>query len=373
MGRFLFRTATRWEKYGPAIFISIGLFAYLILFREITQPDLRDHIRISNQMFEGTHMPHPVFFLLLQVFSGFSKNSMALLFAAFFLFSLGSFLKIIFSIQLCETILKEKASRLLLIIVLACQAAIGFVWLQDGFVRSSLSPNFFHNGTLILSLPPSLYLLNQSILFLRDEDPKRKGRMILAGFMILLIKPSFLFCWIPVLPVFVLLFHGTSKKLLSILQVAVILIFALVLQSFFLRNSAVGFKLLFSPFTYFGTIPNHLRVFMAAVFFPLVSLLPGWQYWKSKTGILMLMLCFQGLLISFCFYDVIREIISPNMLWQSSIAHYMMLLFAGTVLHELLAKRKYLPAVLPAIALLAQVLSGMQYLRLASIMRSFYF
>lgn len=373
MKSFLFRNASFWEKQIPAVLISFGLFAYLILYRQITQPDLDEHIRISNELFRGKLMAHPVFFFLLQLFSGFTENWNALLFAAFMLFSFGFFLKFHFSLQLCETFLNRSASRALTVIVLLCQVAIGFVWLQEDFVKASLSPNFFHNGTLLLSLPPSLYLLNQSLLFIRDENPQRKSKMLMAGFLILFIKPSFLFCWIPVLPLFLLLTEGPGKKLLSILQISVILIFAVILQSFFLRKSNLGFRLVFSPFTYFGSVKNHFLVFASATFFPLLSVLPGWNYWKSKNGILLSMMCFQGLIISFCFFDIIRDIVSPNMFWQSSIIHYLMLLFAGSVLHELLYKQKYWLALIPALAFTAQVLSGLQYLRLASMMRSFYF
>lgn len=373
MRTWLFRNATMVEKQMPAFLFSLSLFAYLILFRQIVEPDLRDHFRISNELIQGKPMAHPVFFILLQVFSGFTKSGPALLFAAFILFSLGFYLKYHFSLHLGETILKRPASRAFCLILLLCQVAIGFIWLQNGFIKASLSPNFFHNGTLLLSIPPSLYLLNQSLLFVQDENQERRIRMLLAGLLILFTKPSFLFCWIPVMPLFLLLSDGPRKRLLTILQVAVLLIFALILQSFFLQKSSVGFRLYFNPFTYFGTLQNHLLVFVSAVLFPIITIVPGWNYWKSKTGILLLLMCFQGLIISFCFYDTIKGIISPNMFWQSSIMHYLLLLYAGIILHELLFKQKYWLALLPAIAFMAQVSAGLQYLRIASVMRSFFF
>lgn len=373
MKSWLFRNATNVEKQIPALLLSLGLYAYLILYRQITEPDLREHIRISNELIGGKLMAHPIFFILLQLLSGFTENSRALIFAAFLLFSLGFYLKYYFSLQLGETILKRPSSKAFSLIVLLCQISIGFVWMQDGFVKASLSPNFFHNGTLLLSLPPSLYLLNQSLLFMRDGNPERRIRMLMSGVLILFIKPSFLFCWIPVMPLFMLLSEGPGKRLLTFLQVALMLVFALIMQSFFLRKSSLEFQLIFSPLAYFGTLQNHILVFASAVLFPIISIVPGWNYWKSKTGILLLLMCFQGLLISFCFFDIIRGIVSPNMFWQSSIIHYLMFLYAGIILHELLQKHKYWLALVPAIAFIAQVFAGLQYLRIASIMRSFYF
>lgn len=373
MKAWLFRNANWMEKQMPSILFSLGLYAYLILYRQIVEPDLREHIKASNELIQGKLIAHPVFFILLQVLSGFTKSAPALLFAAFILFSLGFYLKYYFSLQLGETILKRPASRAFCIILLLCQIAIGFVWLQDGFIKTSLSPNFFHNGTLLLSIPPSLYLLNQSLLFVQDGNPERRIRMLMAGLLILFTKPSFLFCWIPVMPLFLLLSDGAGKRLLSILQVAVMLIFGLILQSFFLRKSSLEFQLIFSPLAYFGTLQNHILVFASAVFFPIISIVPGWNYWKSKTGILLLLMCFQGLLISFCFFDSVKGIISPNMFWQSSIMHYLLLLYAGIILHEMLQKEKYWLAFLPGIAFLAQVFAGLQYLRISSIIRSFYF
>jgi hypothetical protein len=61
------------------------------------------------------------------------------------------------------------------------------------------------------------------------------------------------------------------------------------------------------------------------------------------------------------------------MFWQSSIIHYILLLFSVCILYELILKKKFWLSFLPALGLLLQVLSGIQYLRLASFMKSFYF
>lgn len=316
---------------------------------------------------------HPFFFFFLQLFSFFSGNIDALVFAAFLCFSAAQYGKIIQSVRLCETIREKPASRLLIILVLFCQIAIGFLALQIGYVKGSLSPNFFHNGTLLLSIPPSLYLLNESILLIKDK--KRKGifRMLISGILIVLIKPSFLFCWIPVMPVFVLITEGAGRKFMKFLQVGAILFTCLLTQSIFLKTSKIDFKVVFDPFFLFGTLGNHFFVFLAACTFPLVTIIPGWSSWQKGIGMLLWMMTLQGLILSFCFYDKINNIVSPNMTWQSSIMHYILLLYGSLILLDLLERKKFIYALLPIIALMAQVLSGLQYLRLSIYMRSFFF
>jgi hypothetical protein len=372
MNRLIYKGISATERILPAALVSLGLFGYFILYRQVLQPDLKDHILYSSKMMEGTLVAHPVFFFLLQLFSGFSNNPSALLFSAFLVFSTGFFLKYYFSLRLLEVILEEKATLLLGIIVLLSQFAIGFLLLQTHYVKASLSPNFFHNGTLLISFIPSLYLLTQTLQYLRDEKPERRFRMLMAGVLIVLTKPSFLFCWIPVVPVYVLIKEGAGKKLLHFLQIAILLVFCLIIQSYLLRNSTAEFKLVFSPFRYFGSIFNHFLVLASALFFPLISFIPGIRFWKTGTGLLLVLMAMQGLLISFCFYDTIKNVVSPNMFWQSSMMHYLLFLFAGMILHDLLRNKRYLAAILPALAFFAQVLSGAQYLRISAIIKSFF-
>ncbi len=370
---YLLSTASILEIHVLASIFSFSLFGYILLVAKIMQPDLDDHIEISNRMMKGEMIGHPFFFFFLQLFSFFSGNINALVFAAFLCFSVAQYGKIIQSIRLCETIREKQASRLLIILILGCQIAIGFLALQIGYVKGSLSPNFFHNGTLLLSIPPSLYLLNESILFIKDK--KRKGifRMLLSGILILLIKPSFLFCWIPVMPVFVLITEGAGRKFMKFLQISATLFICLLAQSLFLKSSSIDFKVVFDPFFLFGTIKNHFFVFIAACTFPIVTIIPGWSGWKTGIGLLLAMMTLQGLVLSFCFYDKIKNIVSANMIWQSSIIHYILLLYGSLILTDLLERKKFIYAILPIVALLAQVLSGVQYLRLSIFMRTFFF
>jgi hypothetical protein len=372
-GKFLWSGMPGREIHFLSAVFSLSLFGILLLLAKIVQPDLDEHILISNRLMKGEPVGHPAFFFLLQLFSFFSSKPELQLFAAFIIFSSAQYLKIILSIRLCETIQEEKASRILSLLIILCQLAIGFILIQDNYVKASLSPNFFHNGTLLLSIPPSLFLLNESFLFLKDENRGRIRRMLAAGILIIMIKPSFLFCWIPVMPVFVLLREGAGKKLVGFLQVSIMLVFLLMLQSTLLKTSNVGFKIIFAPFDFFGTIGNHLRIVLAACFFPITSVLVSYNFWKRKDGLLFALMTVQGLILSFCFYDVINGIISPNMTWQSSIMHYLLLVFGCLSVTDLLKKRKMLAATFLLAAFACHVFSGVLYLRISYIIHSFYF
>jgi hypothetical protein len=373
ISRFFLSEISNRERHLIAGFFSLLLFMILLLWGKIFQPDLDEHIAISSRMMKGETIGHPLFFLLLQVFSLFSNENGPMLFAAFLIFSAASYGKIIFSLQLCETIREKTVNRLMNIMVILCQLALGFPFLSEGFIKGNLSPNFFHNGTLSLSIPPSLYLLNKSILWLKNKETGRPFRMLIAGIIIVLSKPSFLFCWIPVMPCYVLYKEGAGRKLISFLQISIVLIFALFAQSLLLKSSSINFKIVFAPLGFFGSIQNHLAVFFAAFIFPASTLITNLNYWKKNDGLFFLLMMVQGLFLSFLFYDVINGFISPNMTWQSSIMNYLLLLFGSIALADLLEKRRFILALFPALILIAQVVHGLLYLKIAVMIRSFYF
>lgn len=64
------------------------------------------------------------------------------------------------------------------------------------------TPTIWHNSTLIASIPFSLLLYREAIDWWQNKGDSSLWKMLLFGFLILLIKPSFLFCFIPLFPLF---------------------------------------------------------------------------------------------------------------------------------------------------------------------------
>jgi len=357
-----------------AAIFSASLFGYLLLWEKIVQPDLWIHIRFSEELLAGKIvMGHPTFFLLLQLFSGFTCHPSLELFSAFMLFGASQFFKITLSIALLQQIFKLEKSLILVVFVLAIQLAIGASILNEHFIMATISPNYFHNGTLSLSIPFAIWLMIETLKYLENEDRQSIFKMILIGLIIISIKPSFLFCWIPIVPIHTLIKYGLGKKLLGILQVSVILVCIIIIQSLVLRNYSSEFKLVFHPFGFFGSISNHVLVILSGLLFPIVLLTTNIKrFIAEKTSILFVMMLGQALFLSFMFYDSVNGVISFNMNWQTSIIFYMIMLFCIGIFIQILYSKKYFLVSLSFLALLLQLVSGFQYLYWSVLIHSFF-
>jgi hypothetical protein len=369
------------KKPAPAGFtrvlaagFSVLLFGYLILFAGVLKPDLIDHIRASEKMIRGElRISHPVFFFLIQLFSGFTQNFKAEVFAGFLIFAGAHYFKITLSVKLAEHFLKKPASWFLWLGILSAQLAIGSTLFTKHYIIGSLSPNYFHNGTLTLSYPFALLFLLESLRFLEDENRKHLGRMMLTGFLLIVTKPSFLFVWIPVMPFFVLLKFGAGRKLLGILQVSVFMVVLIIAQSLMLKSGQVDFKVVFYPFYLFGSAWNHVLVLASALLFPLsILLLFPKTFPILPQNQLLVLFTLQGLLLSFLFHDLVKGVVSPNMTWQSSMVHYLWLVSGLAFLDSEISKGQWLKVVLPLLILGSLVFSCLRYLHISSQIRSLF-
>lgn len=361
-----------WVMALSGIF-SFSLFGLLLLKYRIIQPDLQLHIQASIDLVDGKVMGHPVFFFLIQLLSGFSENEDTLIFSSFLVFSLSQFFKIVFTLRFMEVAFKIRTSVLLFAGVLMAQLVISNSFLQEHYVMGSLSPNYFHNGTLLLCMPFVMLFLIENYRYFEDGERKHIFRMLLLGVCIVFIKPSFLFCWIPVMPCLWFWKYRVNPSILGILQVAVLLVVIIIFQSQLIKSGASGFKVVFNPFGFFGTYSNHLRVTVASVFFPLsVFLLFSRSFLTNETLKVFFFFMLQGLIISFFFYDTINGLISPNMLWQSSIMSYLMIIAClGLLLKE---SKNYLSfrALACFTAFLIHFICGVRYLQMAIANKSFF-
>lgn len=349
---------------GLMALFSFLLFGYLFLFAKVLHPDLYDHLKIAKRLVSGEQfIGHPSFFLLIQLFSGFSNHRTAELFSIWLIFSTCHFFKMKLTASFLLEFFRVPGNALILILVLAIQLAIPNPLFTEFYIKGGISPNYFHNGTLMLSWPFAFLFFRESLRFLEDEERIRIFRMVLIGFVMITIKPSFLFLWIPVMPFYALYRYGLNRKLLGILQVAVSLVVLILLQSQLLRNSSLQFKIVFNPFYYFGSFQNHLFLLLAALSFPLAILLIGFKEMaKEKLNLLFFLFSIQGLLLSFLFYDQIRGLISPNMTWQSSMVHYFWLMIGVAMVHRLLLSGRVLWLIFPLVMLGLQVYAGLCYL-----------
>lgn len=318
---------------------SCVFFSTTILYFKVWQPDLDEHILISEGMFENGKVPaHPLFYFFIQFFSFFSKNFRLEVFAGFLVFSAAQTMKIIASSDLVESISRRKMTWIgFLVVFCSCWVITPGIF-EEHFIINQIVPNYFHNGTLHLSIPFSLWLLRKIYLFVELNEERRIRQIIQLGIIAGLCKPSILFCLIPLFPAYVYLRKGISGQLLGALQVSLLFSFLLIGQSLYLRlnppNYISSFKIEFRPFFQFGSLWYHFKVLVYSLFLPLLLFIAGWP--KSRNPfILFLALChFLGLIITFTLVDSINGIKFNNMTWQSSVTLLLLLVSTGGLVFQ---------------------------------------
>jgi hypothetical protein len=358
--------------------LSFTLYFFVILWFKVDKPDLMLHITASNKITtQGDFPVHPVFFTLIQVFSFFSMKYPLQLFAAFIIFSAAQYFKIILSLKILSEYFRMEYTVFLFLAVLALQVVIPIPFLSEHFMINTLSMNYFHNGTLVCSVPFCLAMILNLMRFFRTDDKKYFTRALLFGIMICLAKPSFLFCFAPLFPFVILVRNGMSVKLLRTVQLSTLLVFFIIGQSVYLKtttSTAASFEIKFQPFYLFGTIQNHGRVLLEGF---LIGLLVMVFYFKKIFNDTFFLAAFLfvllGYFISFSFVDYVNGVTSPNFVWQSAIVNYLFVLISfGYFVPRLKFSELNWKNIVCLLVLGTHGVCGLLYLKSACLMRIFY-
>ncbi|TFV97249.1 hypothetical protein E4S40_00915 [Algoriphagus kandeliae] len=83
---------------------------------------------------------------------------------------------------------------------------------KDFWYLGKFTPTIWHNSTLIAALPFSLLLFKQTLVWWERKTSSSYYKIWLLALLVLLIKPSYLFCFIPLLPLFSGIYYGFNQK-----------------------------------------------------------------------------------------------------------------------------------------------------------------
>jgi hypothetical protein len=316
---------------------SITLFGTILLYKKVVQPDLILHFQFSETLFSGNRIPaHPLFFFLIRLLSFFSNSDHLKLFAAFTIFAWAQFEKVRGPYLYWNNSLHVSNSIFSIISILLLQLVISIPFEKDVFIKNQISPNYFHNGTLLLSIPFSFFLLKKSFDFIKYEEKTTSG-MVILGILILLIKPSFLFCYVPLFPLFTFYKFNISKKLYDSLRVSLILTFCLIIQSIYLKFFPPTYlkqiKIEVIPFFFFGSIVQHLKMFFGGSYLIWLGLLLFPKILSDKNFIFLITMLLWGYLMSVIFvvsavYPGSNQwVYFPDFSWQTSMLLYFCLVY----------------------------------------------
>jgi hypothetical protein len=373
---FFFRKVQPGVIHVISLTVSVLLYGIIILVYKVDKPDLVLHIGIAEKAFATNNFPvHPIFFGLLELLSFFTHQYQFLLIAGFVIFSAALYFKIVLSLKILQEYFNREITILLFLAVLLLQVAIPIPFFSENFMINSLSINYFHNGTLNVSIPFALALVLNMMRYHKTGENLYFKRALLFALLTCLSKPSFLFCFAPVFPFAVLVKRGFSVHLLKTVQLSTLIVFVIIAQSLYLKaNTLVAFQAKFHFLFLFGSPLNHLRVLAEGFTIGWVILLCFYRRIFDDlftfAGFFFVLL---GYFISFSFVDYVDGVISPNFVWQSSIVNYLFVLLALTfIVPENSFRQMNWKSVLCSLVLLAHGICGLMYLKNVCLFKIFY-
>jgi hypothetical protein len=277
------------------LFTSFIIFFgyYLLLLFRHTSSDIQAHAQIaySYAVNNDKLFPNFLYFFLVALFAGFSKNIYLYYGASVVLISLALSFKFLLSqYYLSKYSLPgyNKAAYLfpaVAIMFVFALPGVNFFQINEYYL-GQLPPNVWHNSTVIFLMPFSILLFFKSYSFLFTDGANKKQEQWQIFFLIIinaLIKPSFLFTLIPSVVFFFVwmnIFSITGKKQLRSLLpfIAGLLFIAVEYYLIFVRghvsnvvSSHQKASVVIEPFVVWSNYsPNMLIAFLTSCFFPLL-------------------------------------------------------------------------------------------------------
>ncbi len=202
---------------GLTFIVSVIIFSGILILNIPT--DIQAHIYGLKVVIGHHRFPiPPLYYFLVYLFSGFSFDNIALSKSAIFLLSTSVAMKYYYSVKITEQLVENKKNPLLLNLL---------VWLllfaapvlknynnSEQMLTGTIPLNLWHNSTTIFLFPFALLLFYHSLLILKKPTIETKEIFLLLflGLLNVLVKPSFLFAFLPSFIIMSFVIHGYQSQ-----------------------------------------------------------------------------------------------------------------------------------------------------------------
>ena len=318
-----------------SIFIVIFLSVFLVL-TPIDHLDFYTHNKQLLSFYDtGYWRPNFLYYFLLALLSGFSRNIQALGVVAAILMAGSVYFKWTITQNLSLKIFGKSESAicfehvpLLMLFVFSLPAS------YNNWYFGQVSPNQWHNSTTILLMPFSLLLYYHTYSLLIENSRKSFWWVLWLSIMNVLIKPSFLFCLLPVVGVLFIynrfrldwLKKATAflPAILMIIAQYVILFIPSLKSATMLSGEEGGVA--FSIFHVWGHYSDNILLsLIVSLAFPLAAVIGYGKYLlKEKLFLYTVSLSAIGLLIFACLTETGSRQFHCNFIWQAIVANYLL-------------------------------------------------
>lgn len=201
------------------------------------------------------------------------------------------------------------------------------------------TPTIWHNSTLIAVFPFCILLVRETLDWVASKEKKYLPRLLGLGVIIMLIKPSFLFCFIPALPVFAVWFYPQEKKMFAqAIGISITLLLLLFLEKLWIFDLDPMIAKMYTLEEQSQVVINPLRVhlhFSKEPIFDFLTSFPstlvfllffGKKAFKSQIFLFSFLLLGFALAVYLIFAETGLRELHGNFYWQIPIAlflHYL--------------------------------------------------
>lgn len=345
----------------PIIFILlINLLVVYIFIFDVFSPDITHHVEFIQNMFKTKEIvPNFLYYSVIYLLSGFSENYITLLWISLIVLSCMLSIKFIISYKI---LINYIGSKQLYINLLSGNYKIPlslfsfFLLFTFNLPVTSIKqmylgqfpPNVWHNSTIIFLMPFALLLFWLSYLYLQNGNRRYVKWMFILTVINALIKPSFLFVFTAVFPVFLFLRYRFNRKFIIGSSLALLGLLLIFLQYYLIYQQ----KNIYPDMQGISIDPFHswkqysLNPFMstiASLLFPLCFII--FYFNKIRNNLLFqytLGLFIFALIIFILFKENgIRET-HLNFIWQVLICNYFMFLTSLCLFFKILKEKNIL-------------------------------
>lgn len=335
-----------WFRKLPFEISVIGLYfftlAFMIKYYDVQSFDIKVHIfMMMDYLKEGSFPSPPGYYAVIYALDTFLRYKYPFVLAALLSLTFFSWLKFkITTSWLQQELELGYTATFLLVLSMAFLSSIFIPAIDDFYwYLGKFTPTIWHNSTVIAAFPFSILLFFQTLDWLETGDTKKVYHMAFLGLVVLLIKPSFLFCYIPALPLICFANKpGITMQFWVSLGFSTLLFGLLLLEKYWIFDLDPMIDTLYTPEERSAVVWNPLKVhlhFSAEPVFDFLSSFPSTivflVFWR-KRAFRDLMFNFSLVLVVFALavYLLLAESgfreFHGNFYWQIPIAlflHYL--------------------------------------------------
>lgn len=229
---------TKWKYHAfMLIFYSFTLIFLITQFKKL---DIKDHNLLLIQYLEAGYFPFPPGYysliylvdMVIQVRYPFVAAA-ALVLTFFFWWKF----KLVFSWIHSQLAISQK-NTFFLALGLSFFSPVFIPWIDGDFwYLGKFTATTWHNSTLIAVFPFSILLMKFTLNWISTPSKKNTYWILGLGILVALFKPSFLFCFIPAFPLFILLSERKlNQKLWLASGISTLLFLVILLEKFLIFN-----------------------------------------------------------------------------------------------------------------------------------------